>query len=114
MGTGGAAVKVLDLESQKVRESTLAGVLNAQLLLLLTFASREGLAKPFGQKPLDLMEFERLLRRNEVSEVLMGCWAEADGLQPGSDPEHVRTTRGAPRWGRPSRRWCRRWRATRP
>ncbi len=39
------------------------------LLLVLTVASRDGLSRPFTQRPLDLMEFERLLRKNEVAEV---------------------------------------------
>lgn len=39
------------------------------LLLVLTVASQNGLSRPFTQRPLDLMEFERLLRKNEVAEV---------------------------------------------
>ncbi len=63
------------------------------LLVLLTFASREGLAKPFGQKPLDLMEFERLLRRNEVSEVRFKELQAQVTLRSGNlrgDPEGTR------------------------
>jgi cell division protease FtsH len=65
------------------------------LMLLLTFASRDGLGRTFGQKPLDLMEFERLLRRNEVAEVRFKDNQAQITLRPGNlrgEPEGTKHT----------------------
>jgi cell division protease FtsH len=53
------------------------------LLLMLTFVSKEGLGATGSQKPIDLMAFDRLLRRNEVAEVRFKDKAATVTLRPG-------------------------------
>ena len=58
------------------------GILLA-LLVLLALASRDELGRRTGQRPLELNEFERLLRKNEVEEVLFKDLTAIVTLRPG-------------------------------
>ena len=55
-------------ERQRSPRGLFIGALLLGLLALLFFGA-DGVGKPFGQGPLELIEFEKLLRKNEVEEV---------------------------------------------
>jgi len=61
----------------------LVGALLLGLLLILAFASRDDLDGSFGQRPLELGEFEELLERNEVEEVRFKELQAVVTLRPG-------------------------------
>ncbi|RMG06430.1 MAG: ATP-dependent zinc metalloprotease FtsH [Planctomycetota bacterium] len=68
---------------ERSQRSLFVGALLVGVLVLLFFGAQDGVGKPFGQGPLELIEFEKLLRKNEVAEVRFKDTQAYVTLRPG-------------------------------